>query len=97
MGELTNCVTPVRNYRGTRNSAVDRQNYALNTIWGSSGVDNVEPVFPDNAGVRAFIVVVGGDVVVSPTGAIVCRVRASLEKRWGSESWSCQGDWGQGQ
>jgi hypothetical protein len=95
--ELTNCVTPVRNNCGARDSAVDGQNYALNTVWGGGGVNDVEPVFSDNASVRAFIVVVGGNVIVSPTGAIVCGVSASLKERRGSESGSCQGDWGQGQ
>lgn len=71
-------VTPIRDDGGARNGAVDGENDALNTVRGSSAVLDAEPVLPSNTRVRNLIVVVGGDVVVSPARPVGSAVHASF-------------------
>lgn len=50
------------------------------------------PKLPGHTCVRRFIIVVGRDIIISPTRAIVSRVGASLEDTRSSEFGSSQGE-----
>lgn len=87
--QVSNCIQGrgcgsdfLRNDGWARNCSVDRQDYPLHSIRSSGSVDNVEPVFSGNAGVRDLVVVVGGDIKIPPAVTRIRRVHTSLRQRW---------------
>jgi len=63
-GGLTNSVTPVGDNSWSWDSTVDGEDYAVNTVWCSSSVGDVEPVFSNYTCIWDFIVVIGGEIIV---------------------------------
>lgn len=98
--QVSNCIqgrgcesVSLRNDGWARDCSVDRQDYPLHSIRSSGSVDNVEPVFSGNAGVRDLVVVVGGDIKVSPAVTRIRRVHTSLGQRRRRQTRSCRNEW----
>lgn len=77
---LTNRVSPIRNNSWSRDRSIDSQNNPINSVWGSRPILNVKPVLSRNPGIRHFVVVVGGDIIVAPTRPIAGAIGASFTK-----------------
>lgn len=95
-------ITPVGDDGRARDSAVDSEDDSVDTIWCGSDVLNIEPIFSGHARVWNIVVVVSGNVEVSPASPVGSAVvTSSLGQRvvqvCKRVTWGGQNSWKGGQ